>query len=69
MVLMATKAERSERRADALSKGRIVEAALEILDADGESASVRRVDRRVCVAMLSILTYLERCSNNGIAFQ
>ena len=38
MVLMATKAERSERRADALSKGRIVEAALEILDADGESA-------------------------------
>jgi AcrR family transcriptional regulator len=38
MVLMAAKAERTERRADALSKERIVEAAIEILDADGESA-------------------------------
>jgi AcrR family transcriptional regulator len=38
MVLMATRTERTERRADALSKGRIVEAAIEILDADGESA-------------------------------
>jgi AcrR family transcriptional regulator len=38
MVLMATKAQRAERRADALSKERIVEAAIEILDADGESA-------------------------------
>jgi AcrR family transcriptional regulator len=38
MVLMATKSERTERRADALSKERIVEAAIEILDADGESA-------------------------------
>jgi AcrR family transcriptional regulator len=35
---MATKARRTERRADALSKERIVEAAIEILDADGESA-------------------------------
>ena len=30
--------ERTERRTDALSKERIVEAAIEILDADGESA-------------------------------
>jgi AcrR family transcriptional regulator len=38
MVLMATRAQRTERRADALSKERIVEAAIEILDADGEGA-------------------------------
>jgi AcrR family transcriptional regulator len=38
MVSMATKAQRAERRTDALSKERIVEAAIEILDADGESA-------------------------------
>jgi AcrR family transcriptional regulator len=38
MVLMAAKTQRTERRADALSKERIVEAAIEILDADGESA-------------------------------
>ncbi|ADO71698.1 Transcriptional regulator, TetR family [Stigmatella aurantiaca DW4/3-1] len=38
MVLMATKTQRTERRTDALSKERIVEAAIEILDADGESA-------------------------------
>ena len=38
MVLMATKTQRAERRTDALSKERIVEAAIEILDADGESA-------------------------------
>ena len=38
MVLMATRTQRTERRADALSKERIVEAAIEILDADGESA-------------------------------
>ena len=35
---MATRTERAERRADALSKERIVAAAIEILDADGESA-------------------------------
>lgn len=35
---MAAKAQRTERRADALSKERIVEAAIEILDADGEDA-------------------------------
>ena len=34
---MATRTERTERRADALSKARIVEAAIEILDTDGES--------------------------------
>jgi AcrR family transcriptional regulator len=38
MVLMTATAKRTERRADALSKERIVEAAIEILDADGESA-------------------------------
>jgi AcrR family transcriptional regulator len=38
MVLMATKAQRAERRTDALSKERIVEAAIGILDTDGESA-------------------------------
>jgi AcrR family transcriptional regulator len=38
MVRMATRAKRAERRTDALSKERIVEAAIEILDAEGESA-------------------------------
>jgi AcrR family transcriptional regulator len=38
MVLMAARTERTERRADALSKERIVAAAIEILDADGEGA-------------------------------
>ncbi|MDT8915017.1 TetR family transcriptional regulator [Amycolatopsis sp. PS_44_ISF1] len=35
---MATRRQRGERRADALSKERIVESAIEILDTDGESA-------------------------------
>jgi len=38
MVHMATKSQRTERRADALSKARIVDAAIEILDTGGESA-------------------------------
>ena len=38
MVLMATRTQRTGRRTDALSKERIVEAAIEILDADGERA-------------------------------
>ena len=38
MVLMTTRTQRTERRADALSKERIVRAAIEILDAHGESA-------------------------------
>jgi AcrR family transcriptional regulator len=38
MVLMVARAQRTERRTDALSKERIVEAAIEILDTDGESA-------------------------------
>ena len=38
MVAMATRTRRAERRADALSRERIVEAAIDILDADGESA-------------------------------
>jgi AcrR family transcriptional regulator len=38
MVLVTAMAKRAERRADALSKERIVDAAIEILDADGEGA-------------------------------
>jgi len=38
MVRMATSTQRTGRRADALSKERIVEAAIAILDAGGESA-------------------------------
>jgi AcrR family transcriptional regulator len=38
MVVMAIKAQRAQRRTDALSKERIVEAAIGILDADGEGA-------------------------------
>ncbi len=38
MVDMATKPQRAERRADALSKERIVEAAIDILDSEGENA-------------------------------
>jgi AcrR family transcriptional regulator len=38
MVLVVTKAQRAERRTDALSKERIVDTAIEILDTDGESA-------------------------------
>jgi AcrR family transcriptional regulator len=38
MVRMAAKTKRAERRTDALSKERIVEAAIEILDSGGESA-------------------------------
>jgi AcrR family transcriptional regulator len=38
MVLMAATTKRAQRRADALSKERIVEAAIEILDAEGEGA-------------------------------
>jgi AcrR family transcriptional regulator len=38
MERMATHAKRAERRTDALSKERIVAAAIEILDADGEAA-------------------------------
>jgi len=39
---MATRTKRSERRSDALSKERIIEAAIEILDADGESGLTLR---------------------------
>jgi AcrR family transcriptional regulator len=42
MVSMAARTQRTRRRADALSKERIVEAAIEILDADGESALTLR---------------------------
>ncbi|MEV5648199.1 TetR family transcriptional regulator [Nocardia sp. NPDC052254] len=38
MVCVATRKQRAERRADALSKDRIVEVAIEILDTEGESA-------------------------------
>lgn len=38
MVVMATRTQRTERRGDALSKQRIVAAAIEILDTDGANA-------------------------------
>src|ERR1700759_477749 len=38
MVFMAPRAQRAERRTDALSKERIVAAAIEILDTEGEAA-------------------------------
>jgi AcrR family transcriptional regulator len=38
MVLMTTRTKRAERRADSLSKERIVEAAIRILDTEGEGA-------------------------------
>jgi AcrR family transcriptional regulator len=48
MVLMATRTKRAERRTDALSKERIVEAAIEILDTEGESAlTVRALTARL----------------------
>jgi AcrR family transcriptional regulator len=48
MVPMATKTKRTERRTDALSKERIVEAAIEILDAEGENAlTVRALTARL----------------------
>jgi AcrR family transcriptional regulator len=48
MMVMATKTKRAERRTDALSKERIVEAAIEILDAEGESAlTVRALTARL----------------------
>jgi len=40
---MATKTQRTERRAEALSKARIVEAAIDILDTEGESDLTFRV--------------------------
>jgi len=43
MGLMATKTQRTERRAEALSKARIVEAAIDILDTEGESDLTFRV--------------------------
>jgi AcrR family transcriptional regulator len=42
MMLMTARTKRTERRTDALSKERIVQAALEILDTDGESALTLR---------------------------
>jgi hypothetical protein len=42
--LVAAKAHRTERRRDALSKERIAEAAIEILDTEGESALTSWVD-------------------------
>jgi AcrR family transcriptional regulator len=42
MVVMVTKKPRTERRTDALSTERIVEAAIEILDAEGDGAQLFR---------------------------
>jgi AcrR family transcriptional regulator len=48
MVLMAARTKRTGRRTDALSKERIVEAAIEILDTEGESAlTVRALTARL----------------------
>jgi AcrR family transcriptional regulator len=48
MVVMAAKTQRAERRTDALSKERIVEAAIETLDGEGEGAlTVRALTARL----------------------
>jgi AcrR family transcriptional regulator len=48
MVPMTARTQRAPRRADALSRERIVDAAIEILDADGESAlTVRALTARL----------------------
>jgi AcrR family transcriptional regulator len=59
MMLMATKAKRAERRTDALSKERIVEAAIEILDARGESAlTFRALTARLATGAGAIYWYV-----------
>jgi AcrR family transcriptional regulator len=59
MVFMATKAKRAERRTDALSKERIVEAAMEILDAEGESAlTFRALAARLATGSGAIYWYV-----------
>jgi AcrR family transcriptional regulator len=59
MVLMAARTERAERRSDALSKERIVAAAIEILDADGESAlTFRALGARLATGSGAIYHYV-----------
>jgi AcrR family transcriptional regulator len=59
MVLMAAKAKRAERRTDALSKERIVDAAIEILDAEGESAlTFRALAARLATGAGAIYWYV-----------
>jgi AcrR family transcriptional regulator len=59
MVFMATKAKRTERRTDALSKERIVAAAIGILDAEGESAlTFRALAARLATGAGAIYWYV-----------
>jgi AcrR family transcriptional regulator len=59
MVPMATRARRAERRTDALSKERIVAAAIEILDADGENAlTFRALAARLATGSGAIYWYV-----------
>jgi AcrR family transcriptional regulator len=56
---MTAKAERTERRTGALSKQRIVEAAIQILDADGESAlTVRALAAQLATGSGAIYWYI-----------
>jgi AcrR family transcriptional regulator len=70
MVLMVartqqTRTQRTQRRADALSKERIVEAAVEILDAEGESAlTVRALAARLATGSGAI--YWHVASKNDL---
>ena len=60
MVSMATRAQRAERRTDALSKERIVEAAIGILDADGEGGlTFRALAARLATGAGAIYHYVD----------
>jgi AcrR family transcriptional regulator len=57
---MATRKQRTERRADALSKERIVEAAIEILDTEGERAlTFRALTQRLATGPGAIYWHVE----------
>jgi AcrR family transcriptional regulator len=62
--VMATRTQRTERRTDALSKERIVEAAIEILDGDGESAlTVRALAARLATGSGAIYWHVANKSD------
>ena len=66
MVRMATRNQRTERRTDALSKERIVEAAIEILDDEGEAAlTFRALSARLATGRRGDL--LARCQQERTA--
>ena len=57
---MTTKTSRVGRRTDALSKERIVDAAIEILDADGENAlTFRALAARLATGSGAIYQHIE----------